>query len=234
MRLSTLHAPVHYIRRFGRAILVLCGLAFFTAFLSSMHSRPASATAPGGSVTIANTPLPVTGNVNATVSGTVGISGTPSVAISGTPTVSLSGTPTVNLGSTTKPLPVTAAGDPSASGFTPVSGEAGGSFQNGGCSIQFTNPASAGQILVVENVTATAILSTGQKVSSMFILGLPTSSYFIPTYQADDGTFAYFGGSQTTRLYYPANNNFNVSVGGSNSASGVCNITFTGYVANVH
>ena len=69
-------------------------------------ARRATAAAAGSApVTVMNTPLPVTGSVNAAVTGTVGITGTPSVnatitnssvPVSGT--VAVSSLPTVNLG----------------------------------------------------------------------------------------------------------------------------------------
>jgi len=228
-----------HVQRFGRVMLGVSVLAFLATFLTSVHSRPASATAPGSSVTIANTPLPVTGNVNATVSGTVGISGTPNVAISNTPSVSLSGTPTVNLASSTGPLPVTGAGDPAASGFTPVWGFIGGDFTSGVCTATFINPASTGQILVVENVGAVALKPTGQKVQSMSINGTtggPSMYFWFPTYQVDDGTTAVFGAEQAMRLYYKAGQNFSVYINQTSTSTdaGQCGMSYTGYLVNVH
>src|SRR5580692_4677189 len=146
----------------GKMILLIFGVGLMTALLSSIHSHPASAASSSRpSVTVANTPLPVTGKINATVSGPVAISGTPSVnaAQSGSWNVGISGTPTVNLGNT-GPLPVTATGDPALSSFTPVSAGAGGGFGPTGCAATLPNPASTGQILVIENVSASIGLAT--------------------------------------------------------------------------
>jgi hypothetical protein len=78
---------------FGRFMLLTLGLGVVAVVLSSFPSHPAAAmgSAP---VTVINTPLPVTGNVNAAQSGpwTVGVTGTPTVAVNNTP---LTAIPTV-------------------------------------------------------------------------------------------------------------------------------------------
>ena len=235
---SVVFSAFHYVGRFGRPLLVLFGLTFLAAFLTSMHSRPAAASSSGNpTVTIANTPLPVVGNVNATVSGPVAISGTPSVnaAQSGAWTVGISGTPTVNLGNAGT-LSVTASGDPSSSAFTPVSATgASSSFTGNACYVHFTNPASTGQILVIENVGATIGLATGQRVASMQIDGKSQQNQWMPTYQADDGTFAYFGAAQAMRFYMRAGDDPVLAVlANTTNATGNCVFSYSGYVVNVH
>ena len=231
-----------FVHRFGRALLSLCVLAFLATFLISVHTRPASASAPGASVTIANTPLPVTGNVNATVSGTVGISGTPNVAISNTPSVTLSGTPTVNLGSGTGTLPVTATGDPALSGFTATAALNNGFFKGNLCTSILVNPASSGQIFVVENVSGLTQLGSGEKLQYMNIarVGAAQNTYqflslLAPTYQVDDGTQALFEASFPMRFYFPAGVNIEGdSLATSSNDTGTCSFTVSGYLVNVH
>ena len=227
-----------HVQRFGRVLLGVCVLAFLATFLISVHSRPTSATGSAGpSVTIANTPLPVTGNINATVSGPVTITGIPSVnaSQSGPWTVGISGTPTVNVGNS-GPLPVTVSGDPSSSAFTPVAGTKGSNtFETNACFVNFTNPASIGQILVIENIGATVGLASGQKVTSMQINGQSQQDEWVPTYQFDDGSTAYFGASQPMRLYFRAGDNPGMAALVNNlTPSGYCVFSYTGYVLNVH
>lgn len=91
-------------------------------------------------------------------------------------------------------------------------------------------------MLVVENIAANVVLPTGQKVELMTILS-DTSFLqgWVPTYQADNGTNAFIGASQAMRLYYPANHNFEIVVGTTESGNiGACNFGFTGFLVNVH
>jgi hypothetical protein len=120
-----------------------------------LNGGAAATTIPAIPVTVANTPLPVTGTVNAN------INGTPTVNVASLPAVQLSGTPSVNLStSPTNPLYVDAdrpaRNSFSASCFTdnydPVYGQAS-------CAI-FTIP--AGRQVVIESVACTAEVAAGQ------------------------------------------------------------------------
>lgn len=81
-------------KHFGRFMLLTLGLGLFAFVLSSLPSHPAAAAPGGPGVTVLNTPLPVTGNVNAAVSGAVSITGTPSVQITNAPAINVNNTPT--------------------------------------------------------------------------------------------------------------------------------------------
>lgn len=123
-------------KHIGRLMLFTLFLPVFAMVLShsaiaAPHPPPPPPPPPTIPVKVENTPLPVSGSVNAAVTGTVGISGTPNVNVVNTPSVnatqsgpwsvSITGMPSVSL-STTTPLTVTSASDPSSSTFTPVSG----------------------------------------------------------------------------------------------------------------
>jgi hypothetical protein len=120
-----------------------------------LNSMAAATTIPAIPVTVANTPLPVTGTVN------TNINGTPTVNVGSLPAVQLSGTPAVSVSNTAStPLYVDAdrpaRNSFSASCFTdnydPVYGQAS-------CTI-FTIP--AGRQVVIESVSCTAEVAAGQ------------------------------------------------------------------------
>jgi hypothetical protein len=96
-------------KKFAQIMLLTLGFGVFAVVLSLYPSQPAAADKPGtiDPVLVTNTPLPVTGNVNA--------------AVTSLPPVQISGTPSVNATITNTPVPVsgqvevtnfpTAAGD---------------------------------------------------------------------------------------------------------------------------
>ncbi len=238
-------------KHIGRLMLFTLFLPVFAMVLShsaiaAPHPPPPPPPPPTIPVKVENTPLPVSGSVNAAVTGTVGISGTPNVNVVNTPSVnatqsgpwsvSITGMPSVSL-STTTPLTVTSASDPSSSTFTPVSGGANGTFASGSCQASASaTTVSSGQLLVVENVGASAVLGAGQKLASFSINPATPSglTQWAPTYQTDDGTNAYFGASQAMRFYVTAGNVVSWTADAtSTSDSGSCHFSFSGYLVNV-
>ncbi len=86
-------------RKLGNLLRLALCVNVLAIALSLPAGRPALAAGPpsGLNVTVTNTPLPVTGTVNANVTGNVGITGTPSVDVKNFPTTQpVSGT--VNIG----------------------------------------------------------------------------------------------------------------------------------------
>ena len=91
-------------KNLSRPMFLTLGLGLFALVLSFHPSNHAAAAPVGPSVTVLNTPLPVTGSVNAAVSGTVNANITNAslpvmgaVSITGTPSVGVIGNvPVVN------------------------------------------------------------------------------------------------------------------------------------------
>ena len=84
--------------------LVVAGGVLLIVLSVSLAQVNSVGAAGGPSVTVVNTPLPVTGTVNANVTGNVGVTGTPSVSVTNFPatqpvsgTVGITGTPNVNI-----------------------------------------------------------------------------------------------------------------------------------------
>lgn len=159
---------------FSRAALSVFGIAAIAAVLLSAPTKPAGASA-GPAVTVANTPLPVTGNVNASVSGTVAVSSMPTVnaAQSGTWTVGISGTPNVNASNVTdsngNPVPVTTQ-DIGYRNFFSISGNC--SFSGTGCSVPGILNISGQQFAVVKSISGTCNLpSTTDSIQSISLSG---------------------------------------------------------------
>jgi hypothetical protein len=139
----------------GLLVLAAAAVVITTGTVGASPSLvPIAAAPPTPSIPVAvtNTPLPVTGNVNANVSGTVGVSSLPAVQLSGTPTVNLNTTPTT-------PLYVDA--DRSArNGFNAscFTGNVDPTYGQASCSL-LTIP--AGRQIVIETVTCQAELYAG-------------------------------------------------------------------------
>jgi hypothetical protein len=147
-----------------------------------LNSMAPMTTIPAIPVTVANTPLPVTGNVNAT------ITGTPTVNVNSLPAVQLSGTPAVSLNtSPTSPLYVD-ADRPARNSFTAscFTDNYDSSSGQASCTI-FTIPAS--RQVVIESVACTAETAAGQGPAQADLIipnvpygGAPTSAlgYYFP------------------------------------------------------
>jgi hypothetical protein len=148
-------------------------LGLFAVVLSFYPShRTAEAAGPG--VTVLNTPLPVTGSVNATVTGTVGAqqSGLWNVGINGVPsvnasisnasvpvsgTVSVSSLPSVNLGGS-----VTVGNTSANPVLTRAVDNALQPFQITGTSLEFAFNPPVGKILVMEYLMVECIFTSAQ------------------------------------------------------------------------
>jgi hypothetical protein len=87
-------------KHFGRPMLLTLCLGLFAVVLSFYPSHHSAGAPAGPGVTVLNTPLPVTGSVNAAVTGTVG------AQQSGAWNVGINGTPSVNAAITNSSLPV--------------------------------------------------------------------------------------------------------------------------------
>jgi hypothetical protein len=120
---------------------------------TSHSSATPAATLPSIPVSVTNTPLPVTGSVNANVTGAVGVTSLPAVQLSGTPAVSLNTTPAT-------PLYVD-ADRPARNGFNTscFTGNVDSINGQASCSL-LTIP--AGRQVVIETISCQAELYTGQ------------------------------------------------------------------------
>jgi hypothetical protein len=214
--------------------LTLCVSLLATIALSVPTSSQAVDPDPpsGLNVTVTNTPLPV--------QGTVGVSNFPATQpVSGTVNVgNFPATNNVNVTNTT-PVPVTASGDPASNAFTTVGATGSATFGPFGLCVailsEFPGGVPSGMRFVIENVSAEAILGTGQKLIDFGISTVTSGlSQWAPTYQADDGTNAFFVASQAMRFYVDAGNSVTMSAQASKlSDSGTCAFSFSGYLVNL-
>jgi hypothetical protein len=194
--------------------LTLCLSLLAAIALGFPTSTPAGAGPKPQDVNVVNTPLPV--------QGTVGVNNFPA-------------TQNVNVTNTT-PVPVTPSGDPASNAFTAVSAGGNGTFDAFGSCITTPYSVASGKRLVIENVGAEAKLGTGQKLET-FSIGAGTPSglnQWAPTYQADDGTNAFFVASQAMRFYFDADTAVTMTAQASKSGdSGTCHFSFSGYLVNL-
>ncbi|HET6201000.1 MAG TPA: hypothetical protein VFD93_11720 [Candidatus Acidoferrales bacterium] len=160
-------------------------------------------------VNVVNTPVPVTGNINANVTGSV------NATLTGTPSVNVSGMPAVNVASVSGNVPVTnpldGSGNPIPLGVqtdesSPVELSCQQSFSSGSsvasCSPSFTVP--SGELLIIDDVSLIAGLSSGQPSGSVIVF-FPFGNnvnFFLPL-DAQGSTFGLnvFVAAQRTHIY---------------------------------
>jgi hypothetical protein len=241
------------------AYLLLLGVVWglFETGPSKTEAAPPSGPSNVNIVSWGGTPVggSSTPTVNAQQSGTwnVGITGTPSVSISGTPSVSGSvgilGTPSVNVanmptvGIDSLNNTVKLVKEPENPARLPVNHSDWCNFVAGlynciNAGAHYVVPSN--KELVIESVSASVGLPTTQKVGLISFTtqvgGSTVSMYLAPSYQADDGTSAYFLASQQMRMYADPNTVVvpdcsRISTLGGGGYS--CDTTFSGYLVDL-
>lgn len=183
--------------RFVRAFAVTLGLVIFGSVLSLMPQKTATATG-GAPVTVLNTPLPVTGTVNAAVSGSIGVNNFPgnqSVSITN-PSVPVSGsvgvTGTVSVAnSSASPVPTFATDNPARNSYQAAFwSDPYFCQQSNGCANQVTLPTtnSTGQPLqriVIQLVTVECNYPQTVAISNTVVGSRPFSSTGLFTHGFD-------------------------------------------------
>ena len=184
------------------AVVVTTGTVGASPSLMPIAAAPPTPSIP---VAVTNTPLAVSGTVNAN------INGTPSVNVNSLPAVQLSGTPNVNLAtSSTSPVFV-------EEGYTArnaVSSECDGSFDGNGILNCTLATVPAGHTLVIETITCAVEVATGSPVVPILLrMGGPPIGGGVPislnhtlllTKAASDGTFDYYGITTPIKMYAAA------------------------------
>jgi len=198
------------------AVLISTGsLGAQTAHLNLFASPPP----PSIPVNVTNTPLPVTGNVNANITnGSVPVSGT--VAVSSLPPVTLNGASSVSVSNTSAaPLFV----DNGYTARTAIGAECDAQFDSSGqvnCSLA-TVP--AGHTLVIETITCAASVATGSPIVPILLnMGGPPIGGGSPislnhrlllTKATSIGSLDYYGLTTPVKMYAAA------TAGGSTGVS---------------
>ena len=215
---------------------VLTAAALATAFLSPPRTANAAGAAP---VQVVNTPLPVSGNVNATVTGNVGATVTGTVGLAsgttvniGSGAVELTGNPSVQIGNPATDPVLTR--DVDRTGLQRyVDGKqvlcADGAFF---CGTNSFDAVPAGKRLVVEHVWARADLPGGQAPLVTIFIGvnipvsLPLQTHFF-------GTDIFVGGGP---MQFHVDNGGLFSFNAARNATagtGIVNLTVSGYLIDV-
>ena len=220
-----------YVKRYWPAV------AFFLVFgtaIAMRESRPATVQAAPGPTNVIVTNFPAT----QAVSGTVNVGNFPATqAVSGT--VGITGTPNVNVTDTT-PLPVTVANNPA---LQPVQASTSCTIPAG---LQQCSPAvlisgvSAGQRLVIEFVSATVALPTGEHLESFDIAttggGNFINHFLAPGYSFDNGTTtAWYALSRDLTVYADGGSGVTVQcvrLETTSTPDAICNFTISGYLVN--
>jgi hypothetical protein len=175
----------------NRPLLAAAGMLAATLLLALVSAPPArtQGAGPGGRaqlptkpppppgptpVEVKNTPLPVTGSLNATVGGTVQAqqAGPWNVGIAGTPSVNVANSPTVQVGNPL--LPVQTFNDALNTPYAETRASEPGiglSFSDG---LRFDVP--TGKRLVIESVTVRATVPPGQRARVFFHTNKPLSA----------------------------------------------------------
>jgi len=233
-------------KHFARLMLLTLGLGVVAVVVSSFprHTAAAASDPPSLPVRVTNTPLPVTGSVNAAVTGTVNanITNTPSVNVSSLPAVQLAAGTTVGVTGGTFSLTNTSA--------TPiftrdVDNPAGQSFALslcfatgfGGCNGvpgQFTVPTVVGATsapvrrLVIEYYSAQCVQGASGLTLAVYTAG-SANSYYIGPWLLDSTNLYY--SNQQTRIYADPGTIVYLNANGAPGGS-VCNVTVSGYLVH--
>jgi hypothetical protein len=179
-------------QRFGRLLVSMVALGVFAVLVALLPSHQAQAFGGGPSVTVANTPLPVSGTITAAVTGNVNanitnatlpVSGT--VAVSSLPNVNLGGNVTVG---NTSSNPVVILNLETSSRI-PYRSNAPLSCDQLGCGpVSLTAP-PAGFRLVITGVSATLPPTSGTTRSVAFLnLGGGLGDLFVAGTVTQDGS----------------------------------------------
>jgi hypothetical protein len=211
-----------------RRLLIAIGAPLALAFLLALVSAPPALTQgtpnrPPTPVEVVNTPLPVTGNLNAAVVGPV------AAQQSGPWNVGITGTPNVNVANTVRtvndpPQPVEASVDVTIPG---------GEFT--GTAPAFTVP--AGKRFVFEDVSGIAFLPTGQKLTQASVAmpngpGTPPLLSFSPTFDGPSGSLEVFSFGRAAHGY-AAGDVFVFTRRNSTAGEGEVFITIAGHLVDL-
>jgi hypothetical protein len=206
-------------KRFARALAVTLGLVVLGSFVFLVPQKNASGTASGAPVTITNTPLPVTGSVNATVSGTVNVGNFPamqnvSITNASVPvTGSLGVSGSVGISNTpSSPVPMLNVDEPTAQPFlqrfcfSSIAGQCAGEIGSPTNGFQVPSTTAGGasvKRLVVEFVSGQCVVPNGNQIGGIALGGVgeqPPSHVFGLTYAPGTTQAETFG--QQTKIYY--------------------------------
>jgi hypothetical protein len=218
----------------SRVIFLTVILGFFAIVFSFVPRHPvvAAPPTPAVPVDVTNTPLPVTGNVNAT------ISGTPAVTISGMPTLAIASGAAVSVNNAaTNPVLVSDVDNPA---HNPVMVLCGVSENTGNCNL-FTEtiPGSstipAGFELVIDSVSGTFFVPTGAVPNLVEVAaqigGTPYVVYFNPVPQGTAASFTYYTVSQATRMFCDGSTSVSMGVNSQNATGPATGqFTLTGHL----
>lgn len=244
-------------KKFPKIMLITLGFGLVTALIGFLTSRPATAQQPEGDehsgmihphvvpVNVTNTPLPVTGTVNATVTGTVNASqsGSWNVGVNNLPAVqnvSFNGTAQPVSFSNTATTPVFNRDvDNGKNPFvevmdldnrTPPGINCSAITQ---CTATFPTPIPVGKRFVVEHVSAIVQGSTGQQY--LVSLNGNTNDYFVLHLQASIPGLDSFTANHEMRVYIEQGRvpPPNVSVNSTNGTSFFAHVSISGYLVDV-
>jgi hypothetical protein len=177
---------------FGRNLRALLAMAVVVTLAAISIPQPRPLAAAGSApVIVTNTPLPVQGTVGAAQSGpwNVGISGTPTVNVSSLPAVQFSGTVATtqsgawNVGinnAATNPVPVRDM-DNAARRVpfqTHVFASLTNGAENGTGTLDLSLELTSGKGFVIEHLSASGVMPTGQKASLLVVAGPLISTAF--------------------------------------------------------
>jgi hypothetical protein len=217
-----------------RVILLTVLLGFFAIVFSFFPRHPVVAAPPTPSVPVdvTNTPLPVTGNVNAT------ISGTPAVTISGMPTLAIASGAAVSVNNAaTNPVLVSDVDNPAHNSIIGLCGVSGGT---GSCNlftetVPGTTTVPAGSELVIDSVSGTFFVPTGSVPNLVEVGaqmgGAPYAVYFTPVLQGTSAGNSYYTVSQATTIFCDASTGVSMYVEAQNATGPATGqFTLTGHL----
>jgi hypothetical protein len=222
------------IKRFGRLLVGMLSLVVFAVLMALLPSHQAAGFG-GPSVTVANTPLPVTGTLNAAVTGNVNanitnatlpVSGT--VAVSSLPNVNLSGNVTVG---NTASNPVVML-NLETSSRTPYRSTATLACNQLGCGPAALTVPPPGFRLVITEVSA-VLPPTSGPAPSVSMLGLSGSlgALFVGGSITQDGSVVI--NQQVNYVLDPSDTAPTISSQNDfGTGGGVGQVTLTGYMIN--
>jgi hypothetical protein len=228
--------------------LAAIGLAIFVFATALTSTAPAGAqSVKVDSVKVINTagdwaaPVPVHAQGTTNIAGNVGITGTPNVNIANMPTVGIHpSSNTVQVGNTTaNPVLVRDANNPA---FQPFQVSGAINLNDGVNAAAQSQPFTVGpgKRLVIEHISATGQLPSGQKFTSIQIFnvggGYGTNHYLTATMMGSvsGGTIDQFATSQPVRLYAdPGTSVFAVAYRSEAAGQGGLFFTVSGYLVNL-
>ena len=227
--------PAKKLRSGLLVVAAFAGLAGLIALTDPPKSGAAASAGPG--VTVLNTPLPISPTGTQTVAGTVNVGnfpGTQAVTVGNTPNVNVANMPTVSL------APGATFRDADNAARQPVEHffhcQIFSPFLSCSEASPYTVP--SGKELAIESLTARIVLPTTQKVTLLSAVtevgGIPTTFFGGPSYQADDGTTAYFLATQQVRFYADPSTTVSFNCARNNS-NGIGDFegAFSGYLVDV-